>query len=56
MGSPLGPTFTDFYMSSLENHVLSQDKISNPIFYVLYGDDIQQFLDLIITCSILNAD
>ena len=40
MGSPLGPTFADFYMSSLENYVLSQDKISNPIFYVRYVDDI----------------
>ena len=40
MGSPLGPTFADFYMSALENHVLSQDKVSNPLFYVRYVDDI----------------
>ena len=40
MGSPLGPTFADFYMSILENYALSQDKISNPIFYVRYVDDI----------------
>ena len=41
MGSPLGPTFADFYMSHLENKLLSQnDKKSNPIFYVRYVDDI----------------
>ena len=31
MGSPLGPTFADFYMSHLENLLLSQDRISNPV-------------------------
>ena len=39
MGSPLGPTFADFYMSNLENLLLSQDKISNPIKYFRYVDD-----------------
>ena len=36
----LAPPLLNFYMSSLENYVLSQDKISNPIFYVRYVDDI----------------
>ena len=40
MGSPLGPTFADFYMSDLENRLLLQDRISNPIKYFRYVDDI----------------
>ena len=40
MGTPLGPTLADFYMSQLENDLLSQNKISNPCFYVRYVDDI----------------
>jgi hypothetical protein len=40
MGSPLGPTFADFYMSHLENQLLSENnKISNPRFYRRYVDD-----------------
>lgn len=40
IGSPLGPTFADFYMSALENHMMSQNLISNPLFFVRYVDDI----------------
>ena len=40
MGSPLGCTFADFYMSTIENHLMEQDRISNPIFYIRYVDDI----------------
>ena len=41
MGSPLGPTFADFYMSYVENYLLSQsNRISNPCFYTRYVDDI----------------
>jgi hypothetical protein len=40
MGSPLGPIFADFYMSHLENQLLSDNKISNPRFYRRYVDDI----------------
>ena len=40
MGSPLGPTLADFYMSHLENELMSQNKISNPTFYLRYVDDI----------------
>ena len=40
MGSPLGPTMAEYYMSSLETFLLSQTKISNPLFYVRYVDDI----------------
>jgi len=40
MGSPLGPTFADFYMSQLENKLLREKKISNPWYYKRYVDDI----------------
>jgi len=36
----LGPTYADFYMSHLENTLLGQNKVSNPIVYVRYVDDI----------------
>jgi hypothetical protein len=45
MGSPLGPTFADFYMAHLENKLLSQNRISNPCFYVRYVDDILAIFD-----------
>ena len=40
MGSPLGPTFADFFMSHNENFLLSQKKVSNTLLYVRYVDDI----------------
>ena len=40
MGSPLGPTMAEYYMSSLETFLLNQTKISNPLFYERYLDDI----------------
>ena len=40
MGSPLGPCFANFYMSDLESKLLSQNKISNPVKYFRYVDDI----------------
>ena len=40
MGSPLGPTFADFYMSNLEGLLLNQSKVSNPVTYLRYVDDI----------------
>ena len=39
MGSPLGPTFAEFYMCELENRVLSDVKI-RPELYCRYVDDI----------------
>ena len=39
MGSPLGPTFADFYMSHLENNLLNQHKASNPAHYFRFVDD-----------------
>ena len=39
MGSPLGPTFADFYMSEVENLLLSQNRVSNPVKYLRYVDD-----------------
>ena len=41
MGSPLGPTMADFYMSHIENSTLEDSsKQSNPKFYRRYVDDI----------------
>ena len=45
MGSPLGPTFADFYMSHVENYLLSQNRVSNPVFYVRYVDDTLAIFD-----------
>ena len=39
MGSPLGPTFANYYMSHLETTVLNQQKVSNPAKYFRYVDD-----------------
>ena len=39
MGSPLGPLFADFYMSHIENSLLSRNLASNPRFYKRYVDD-----------------
>ena len=39
MGSPLGPTFADFYMSNLENNLLNQQAASNPAHYFRFMDD-----------------
>jgi len=39
MGSPLGPTFANYYMCNLENAILSDDA-TRPQFYARYVDDI----------------
>lgn len=39
MGSPLGPLFANFYMSHLENKVLSLNLNFKPNFYIRYVDD-----------------
>ena len=39
MGSPLGPTFAEFYMCDFENRVLLSDHLK-PNLYVRYVDDI----------------
>jgi hypothetical protein len=39
MGSPLGPTFANFYMAQIENEVLQQEDI-RPSIYARYVDDI----------------
>jgi len=39
MGSPLGPTFANFYMCELENSILCDNQIK-PLFYTRYVDDI----------------
>lgn len=56
MGSPLSPTFPDFYMLELENKTFEEDNTFNPIFYVKYingtfsifsnSADILQFINL----------
>ena len=40
MGSPLGPTFADMYMSEIENKILLQPDQCNPQYYRRYVDDI----------------
>jgi hypothetical protein len=40
MGSPLGPTFPDFYMSHLKTIALKTNLKSHPVFYFRYVDDI----------------
>ena len=64
MGSPIGPTFADFYMSHVENYLLSQDRVSYPVFYVGYVDDtlaiinsnnhVQNFINRLKANSVLN--
>lgn len=39
MGSPLGPTFADFYMAELENTALNMHNVPKPIHYFRYVDD-----------------
>ena len=39
MGSPLGPTFADFYMCQLENDVFENNPSVKPFIYVRYVDD-----------------
>ena len=39
MGSPLGPTFANFYMGDLENNVF-ENHCQKPLIYVRYVDDI----------------
>ena len=43
MGNPLGPTFSEFYMSYIENTVFS--RTPKPRLYVRYVDDILVLLD-----------
>jgi len=40
MGSPLGPTFANFYMCNLENSVFINNPSAKPNLYVRYVDDI----------------
>ena len=40
MGSPLGPTFADFYMANLENKAMNSNLFYIPSFYKRYVDDI----------------
>ena len=39
MGSPLGPTFADFYMCNLENEVFENNSNIKPFIYARYVDD-----------------
>ena len=40
MGSPLGVTFANFYMSHLENNILDNNPIIKPTTYCRYVDNI----------------
>ena len=44
MGSPLGPTFANFYMGHLENKVFNEH-LNKPIIYARYVDDIFLLVD-----------
>ena len=39
VGSPLGVTFTNFYVCNLENDIMKNYHIPKPAFYVRYVDD-----------------
>ena len=39
MGSPLGPTFADFYMCNLENDIFENNPDIKPFMYARYVDD-----------------
>jgi len=45
MGTPLGPTLANFYMSHLENNIFSQNLIVKPTVYCRYIDDIFLVID-----------
>ena len=45
MGSALGPTFANFYMSQLENKIFDVYPNSKPLFYVRYVDNICLIVD-----------
>ena len=45
MGSPLGPTYADFYMEHLENDLLLNANNYNPCLYLRYVDDIFAIFD-----------
>ena len=40
MGSPLGPTWSNFFMANLENKLLQKESDTNPKLYLRYVDDI----------------
>ena len=40
MGSPLGPTFSNFYMGNLENTLFDENNICKPPIYCRFVDDI----------------
>ena len=64
MGTPLGPTFANFYMCNLENSVFNSNPVLKPPIYCRYVDDIfividnfhqiQIIKDAFETCSILK--
>ena len=40
MGSPLGPTFANFYMCHVENKIAQEHMEEMPLIYARYVDDI----------------
>ena len=40
MGSPLGPTFANYFLGSVENNIFQKTKSFFPKFYVRYVDDV----------------
>ena len=45
MGSPLGPTFANFYMSHVEKFVFDKKSLKKPSIYFRYVDDIFLLVD-----------
>jgi len=45
MGTPLGPTFANFYMCYLENKIFSEQPNLKPPVYCRYVDDIFLMID-----------
>ena len=56
MGSSIGHAKADFYLFNPEIFLLSQDRTSNPIFYVRYVDDDFSVLKMVIIRDILSVD
>jgi hypothetical protein len=45
MGSPLGPTFANFYMCNVENNIFEENPDMKPKLYARYVDDIFLLID-----------
>ena len=51
MGSPLGPTLSNFFMANLETKLINKLQASKPKLYLRYVDDIFKMFDNQEACS-----